>query len=994
MSKARSLGLIRSGKQSSRLARLLFQEISIFMVRRVVLLVLSAAFSFVLLPMAHAQGVLGSLQGQVTDPTGAVVPQATVTATSATGQKASAVSDSQGQYTIKGLQPGQYTVQAQAKDLAFSKQPQITIAAGTSAKLDIALAVQGKQEEVQVTAEDEEVHVDTTPTNNASAIVIKGKDLDILSDDPDELQTDLEALAGPSAGPNGGQIYVDGFSNGQLPPKSAIREIRINQNPFSSEYDKLGYGRIEVFTKPGMDQYHGQFMVMGNDSALNSRNPLVQTMPAYDSEQYSGNFSGPLISKKASFFFNAERRNINDNAVVSAVDPASGLNFSEAVPSPRTRTTVSPRIDYQISQNNTLIARYQYTNTSQDNTGVGQFALPSQGYSNRNTTQSFQLSDTQVVSPTTINETHFQYTRDHENQLANEFDPSLQVLQAFTAGGNTIGSLSDHSDRYELQNTTSISHGNQMIKFGARFRDTREALDSTSGFNGSYTFHSTSDYQQALPFVGIESPQQIVGAFPGSQYTVTTGNPKVNVNWMDAGVFVQDDWKILPKLTLSGGLRFESQNDIHDHFDFAPRLGLAWAIGHSKNPKTVLRAGWGIFYDRFTESLAMQAEEFNGINQIQTTINNEAIQPGASGGAAGGVGGVSLLPTVYSIDPNLRAPYTMQTAVTLERQVSSKSTVALTYLNSRGEHQLMLRNINAPLPGSTLSSPVYPNGIAENLYQYESIGQFEQNQLIANINIRAKSFLTLFGFYSLNFANSDTSGPNSFPSNQYDVIADYGRASFDVRHRLFLGGTVSLPKNVRLNPFLIVSSGTPFNITLGRLNSASLFNSRPAFAPTGANCSDAGIVCTAYGNFDTNADAGPEIPINYGTGPGAITFNLRVSKTIGLGRRKVQVASADGPQGGPPPDHGGGHGGHGGGPGAAGAFISGPHGMFGPGSSDRRYSLTLSASARNLFNNVNYAAPVGTLTSPLFGVSNALAGGPFSSASANRRIELQALFSF
>ena len=118
--------------------------------------------------------------------------------------------------------------------------------------------------------------MDTSADNNASAIVIKGKDLDALSDDPDELQSELNALAGPSAGPNGGQIYIDGFSGGQLPPKSSIREIRINQNPFSAAYEKLGYGRIEILTKPGTDKFHGSVMVMGNDSAFNSMNPVCE----------------------------------------------------------------------------------------------------------------------------------------------------------------------------------------------------------------------------------------------------------------------------------------------------------------------------------------------------------------------------------------------------------------------------------------------------------------------------------------------------------------------------------------------------------------------------------------------------------------------------------------------------------------------------------------------------------------------------------------------
>ena len=143
-------------------------------------------------------------------------------------------------------------------------------------------------EQQQVEVSDEATGVDTSADNNAGAMVIKGKDLDALSDDPDELQNELNALAGPSAGPNGGQIYIDGFTGGQLPPKSSIREIRINQNPFSAQYDKLGYGRIEILTKPGTDKFHGMFMINGNDSAFNSLNPFVTSEPPYYSTFLDG----------------------------------------------------------------------------------------------------------------------------------------------------------------------------------------------------------------------------------------------------------------------------------------------------------------------------------------------------------------------------------------------------------------------------------------------------------------------------------------------------------------------------------------------------------------------------------------------------------------------------------------------------------------------------------------------------------------------------------
>ena len=215
------------------------------------------------------------MRGQVTDPSGAVVTNATVAILVSGGQTHSAATSKTGGYEIGNLAPGKYTVTANAKGFAVFVQNDVDVAAGQVAQFNISLDINVQEEKVNVQGEEETPQVDVNPANNASQIVLSGKDLEALPDDPDELQSDLEALAGPSAGPNGGQLYIDGFTAGQLPPKSSIREIRINQNPFSAEYDKLGYGRIEIFTKPGTDKFHGQFSVVGNSSGLNTRNPFL-----------------------------------------------------------------------------------------------------------------------------------------------------------------------------------------------------------------------------------------------------------------------------------------------------------------------------------------------------------------------------------------------------------------------------------------------------------------------------------------------------------------------------------------------------------------------------------------------------------------------------------------------------------------------------------------------------------------------------------------------
>ena len=984
----------------------------------------SCAFVLFLLSIltlaASAQTATGTLHGRVTDPSGAVVFQAKVTATGPNGNSVTVQTDHQGNFQFNQLVPGSYNITAVAKGFAVDVEADVKVIAGQPQELDIALQIEVEQQHVEV--QDETPTVGVSSENSASTIVLKGKDLDALSDDPDELESELQALAGPSAGPNGGQIYVDGFTAGQLPPKSAIREIRINQNPFSAEYDKLGYGRIEIFTKPGTDQYHGQFLLNGNSSAFNSLNPFVTETPGYYSEIFNGNISGP-ISKNASFFFSAQQRDIDNVSVVVAqvLGPGNIITpYTANVPNPSKRLNISPRVDFQLSKNNTLTIRYQYSRNTQDDAGIGPFSLPTTGYNSQSTEQTVQISDTQIISPNIVNETRFQYIRDSDNQSPLSLDPTLVVQGAFTGGGSSQGFVVGNQDHYELQNYTSITHGKHFIKFGGRLRGTLYSSTQNSGFNGSYNFSSLDAYQ--ITENGIAeglTPAQIRALGGGaSQFSLVAGLPLSDVSMVDVGLYAEDEWRIRPNISLSYGLRYETQTGIPYEGNWAPRVSLAWGLGHSKTPKTVIRTGFGIFYDRFSYDNLLQAERYNGITQQQYIVANPNFFPLIPTPAQ--LAQISTTsPTIYQVQSNLHVPYTMEAAISLERQVTKNATVSLTYLNSHGEHQLFMRNANAPLPGTynpaDPNSGIRPDGNNTNIYQFNSGGVFEENQLIANFRVSVGQKISLFGFYSLGYANSDlgSGGPISigssgggfggafggggtstaeFVMNSYDPMQDYGRAAFDVRNKFLLGGTLSLPYAFRLSPFIIADSGSPFNITVGQdLNGDSIFNDRPALASTAGPGGQ--VYVTPFGTFNSVPIAGqPIVPINYGNSPALFSLNLRLSKTIGLGP-KVQAHPGSGGRGG-----GGGGGGRGGG-GLGGRGLTGGGGPGGgpfvySGETNRKYNLTFSVSARNLLNNVNYAPPIGLLTSPLFGTSNALAPAPFSSGSAVRRIDLQMLFSF
>jgi hypothetical protein len=902
-------------------------------------------------------------------------------------------------YEFKTLPAGKYSLTVVAQGFTLYENDNVVVA-DQALRLNVTMAIEVETQKVQVS--DTAPTVDVNPSNNAGAITISGKELEALPDDPDELQSDLEALAGPSAGPSGGQMYIDGFTAGQLPPKASIREIRINQNPFSSEFDKLGYGRIEIFTKPGTDKWHGQVLADGNDSPFNSPNPFLGAEPPYYSTFFNGNIGGPL-SRKASFFFNIDRRDINELSGVNAIDPTSGDQFASSIANPRQRTNLSPRLDWALSKNNTLTARYQYYRDTETGTLSSQLFLPSQALATKSVENTVQISDTQVFGSKIVNETRFQYLRDLNTQNPTDVNPAVSVLGNFVGGGNSEGNLNDLQNGFEIQNYTSVIHGNHTMKFGIRIRDTHDTQYSTSGFNGGFTFPTLSAFQNGTP----------------NQLTIITGSPNAAVNYYDVEPYFQDDWRIRSNITLSLGLRYEGQNVIHDHDDWAPRLGFAWGVGgRSGPPKFVIRGGSGIFYDRFQLANILQAARLNGITQTEYVITNPTCYPVAGNPDAPFTvanpvtdcgSSVNVVSTINQLSPRLHAPGTWQNAISLERQLTKAATLSVTYLRSQGFDQFLTINANAPFPGTPCTSSGFPPPgfppstlppcapvTGGNLYRYVSEGNFKQNQLIVNSNVRIGSKVQLFGYYTLNYANSDTAGVTTFPTNSYDIGEDYGRAMFDTRHRLFFGGSIAFPYLIRLSPFMVVSSGSPFNITTPfDLNGDSQFNNRPTLVstttcPTVQNAPSTFIYCTPLGTFDASAATGRVLPINYGTGPGHFVMNLRLTKTFGFGpSTKGAVAG----QGGGPGGGGGGGGGRGGPRGPL--FGGGGGGPMMSSNSERRYNLSLGVSVRNAFNNVNVSNPNAVIGSHLFDVSNSLQGGPFSpSSAANRRLDLIATFSF
>ena len=989
-------------------------------------------------PEARGQ-TTGSIGGRVTDKTGGTIAGARVEVTGPS--RKTATTDASGAYRIVGLTPGTYAVVFTKPKFAPFTQADVVVTAGDLTTLDPTLELARLEETTTVEGERP---LGLNPEESASALVLRGEDLDALPDDPDELAEALRALAGPAAGPSGGQMFIDGFSRGRLPPKASIREIRLNMNPFSAEYDRLGFGRIEIFTKPGSDRLRGNTSFEFMDESLNSRNPFAPNRPEYQRREWGGNLGGPL-SKAASFFVDFEHRAIDDNGLVNATILDSSLDpvpFRLAVLTPQHRMTVSPRIDCRLGAKHTLVARYSFTETIHDRAGIGEFSLPSRAYRSSNPQHTFQLTETSILSDRMVNETRVQYVSERSRKEGDNSIPTIQVHDAFTGGGSQVGLSSRDEDGIEIKNVTTWTQGKHALRAGLRLRGTRVDDISHNNFGGTVTFGgglgplldannqvvlgpdglpilttltTLERYRRTLLFgqAGLSGPEVRALGGGATQLRIAGGNPRATVWQWDVAPFVQDDWKVTRNLTLSVGLRYENQTNIHSHENFAPRIAFAFSPRKGDaRPRTVVRGGFGVFYDRFGEELMLQARRFDGLNQQQFLVTSPAVLDRMQFTYDSVLGlpstvelaAFALPQTTRRVAPDLEAPQTLHGSLSFEQLLPGNVTFSAVGVSTRIRRMLRSRNINAPLPGTGER----PLGRPDTVYQYESTGRFDQEQLILGLNRRTSRAFTLFVRYYLGRARSDTDGAGSFPANQYDLAAEYGPAGIDVRHRFTLGGSLLLPGNIRLSPLAIVSSGRPFNITTGRDNNGdTVFTDRPAYA---TDPQKPGVVQTAWGLLDPNPEPGQTIiPRNLGRGPWFVMLNLAVGKTIGFGQRPPAETTAAGKAGrggaaspGDPGPMGEERPRGREGPPSGGSRAGNRGGLGGTGDrSEDRVTLTFSVNALNILNHANPGLPIGNLSSPLFGMSVATAGsfgfgtGAGGGGSAgNRRIELQARLGF
>ena len=922
-----------------------------------------------------------TLRGQVVDETDAVIPGATVTLTGTDGKTRTVTSDAGGAFALPQLASGVYQVTAAYDGFEPYAQSGLQLAAN-AAPLKIILKVAVASFTTTVSAEDP---TDTTdPNKNMSATVLDEETLQqILPVGEDEIESFIKGLAG---GQNA-QVIIDGFAGGRMPPRESIMQIRVNQNPFTAEYSQPGNGRVEIITKPGRDQWRGSFGFNLRNSSLDARNAFAVTKPDLNQNRYQFNLSGPIIAKKMSFFANAERRALegSNNVVARTLDGT----FTANVNAPSTSTSFNLRTDYLLNDRNTLNVSYNRFGNSSINrefaarfggggfggpggggnggaNGGGGFGggvsgnsylLPERGSNGESVNQTLQLGETMIINPKLIMETRLRFIRESRNTTADTTGVAINVLDAFNGGGATCCPSTTRENNLEWQQYLTWTHKQHTVKGGTQVMRYSINDNTASNFNGTYTFSSLDIYRKVINGERVDPNDPTSPLVTPTQFTISQGDPRLQFTQLQGASFIQDDWRVKPNLTLSLGLRHEFQSQLGDHNNFAPRLGLAWSPG--KGHQTTVRIGGGIFYARLTDNLYSNVLRYDGTRQQSFIINNPAWPNALAEDAT-----ISTARTIRRVlDSQLTAPYSLNFNASVERQLPLGFVATTTYMFNRGIHQFRSRNLNAPIDG------VRPDATQGNLYQIESSALSQSHGLMFGLQRRMGKTFQVFSNYTLSRTMSDSDSALSVPVNNYDLSAEWGRSQMDRRHTLFVGGSINLPKGIRLSPFVTASSGSPFNITTGKDNNGDTeINDRPFGLTRNGN-----LLPSMYSLLTPTQQS--YLTANYpngvnATGPGAFNVNMSVAKTFSFGERKAPAAAAD-QQGGPR------GGGMRGGPGG---------GMFGGGNETGRFNVQLSAQITNLLNRVNYGGYSGVLSSPYFGQAN--------SASGARQLEIGLRFSF
>ena len=852
---------------------------------------LIALLSIVLCPaLATAQSV-GTLRITVVDPSGAVIVGARVDVKASAPAGAAAASMStgaRGDADFNLLEPGRYTIHVESPGFETHEARDVRVRAGDNRR-EVKLAIAKFAETVDVGRDPRERASD--PRSDAFATILGQAQIDELPDDPDEMEQALKDLAGPGA-----VLRVNGFRGGRLPSKDQIQQIRFRRNMFAADTHEAGNISIDITTKPGLESWRGATNAGFRGSALNAKNAFAPVKGDERNERYGFSLSGPLWAKHTSLALSADGTDAFDSKTIVAALP-SGY-FADSIRKPNTALNLSARMEHALSKSQVLRAEAQRNHTFSDNLGVGDFDLAERGYSQSRTDNVFRLSTGGSIRKSLFNEFRFQFRSEDTSFASASLAPAVQVLNAFNAGGAQIGG-GRHVNQTDIADDLDFSRGKHALRTGFLLEAAQIRTDVRRNTTGTFTFSSLDAFNAGLP----------------TTFSRNIGDPLVNVSQLQAGVYIQDDYRARKDLTISAGVRQEYQSHVGG-LHVGPRGGFAWSP--FKSGKTTLRGGAGIFFDWFDAQNYEQTVQLDGTHQQIETI----VQPGYPIATAGGLA-VALPSGRMQLAAALAQPMLIQTTIGVEQTLPKEIRLNAMYIRRRGTDGFRGINVNAPLANGGRPDPS-----AGPITEVASVAQSSFDGLSLNLNFaRPQQRIFIAANYMLSRSTNETDSPFGLPANSYDLAAERGPAAGDARHRFMSIANVPLAGRFRLGTSVRLQSALPYNITTGRDdNGDTISNDRPA-----------------------------GVTRNSGRGRAQADIGARLSWSIGFGVRPP--GGVQGPQV---------------------RILRGDSadplsGMGGGGDMNKRYSVELYAQSYNLLNHTNALNFSGVMTSPFFGQATSAA---------------------
>ena len=771
-----------------------------------------------------------SLSGLVLDPSHASVPGASVRLhrSDGTAEQATVTGDS-GEFRFEKLAQGNYQVEVSRKSFK-TVTVRVAIRNRDPGPLRIILAIAELKETIVASGSPDVVTA--SPADNRDSLSLERKeikDLPIL--DQDIIGGISRFLDSGAVGSGGITLVVDGLqTSSKGVSASAIQEVKINQNPYSAEFARPGRGRIEITTKAGASEYHGSMNFLFRDYHLDARNAFAQTRPPEQRRIFEGSLTGPIgDGKKSSFLVTGNHETENLQAVVYA-ETSSGL-VRQNMGTPQGQSEFTARVNHQFGKKHTVSVRYEFTKDYSRNDGVGGFTLPEAGADTTGLENHLYYNHRTVFSTKLVNE--FVLRFGSELSRTHSLNPGRTVVVegAFTGGGAQSDRRATQN-RMELAETLFWTRGRHSFKAGVNLPNlTRRGVSDRSNFDGTYSFSSLNDYALGLPF----------------SFQSNRGDPHLAFMHFEFGAFVQDDFRVLPNLSFALGLRYDLQNYVPDHNNYAPRLSFAYSPDRKR--KTVFRGGAGYFYDKTGAGAIGDALRYDGQRLLQIIISRPSYPDPLASGA------VTQIPvSVVRFASGVRSPYSLQYGAGVERQLYKSTTIALSYVETRGVKLFRSRDVNAPL------APLYlrPDPLLGRVREIESSAASKSRSLDITFRGNVTRFFTGTIQYAAGRAYNNAAGINSMPADNYDLSGEWSRAEFDERHRFNMLGTFKFGNVFKLGASLAFTSGRPYTRTLGLdVNHDGIASDRP-----------------------------PGVKRNTLQGPGSATLDLRWSRDFHLNRKE------------------------------------------------------------------------------------------------------------